>query len=194
MWRVENENSLIPLLKEIKESYNMPRQSLPKIYYQNACIEVIRTETIINKKSMTGDNIKGYIMNYNYDIDTEEDFIRTENVLKFKEIISGNKKKVFCFDIDGVIANIVENLDYSQSTPNNKIIKIINRLYERGNKIILFTARGYVSKINWEETTKKQMKKWGLKYTELIFGKPAADFYIDDKMLSLTDLVNLSIF
>ena len=29
------------------------------------------------------------------------------------------------------------------------------------------------------------MQRWGLKYHELIFGKPNADYYIDDKMLDM---------
>ena len=35
--------------------------------------------------------------------------------------------------------------------------------------------------INWENITKDQFKKWGVLYDQLIFGKPAADLYIDDK-------------
>ena len=42
--------------------------------------------------------------------------------------------------------------------------------------------------IDWSEMTKKQLDSWGLKYHELHFGKPAADFYIDDKMLALSQL------
>jgi hypothetical protein len=29
--------------------------------------------------------------------------------------------------------------------------------------------------------TKKQLKKWGLKYNKLIFGKPSYDLFVDDK-------------
>lgn len=31
--------------------------------------------------------------------------------------------------------------------------------------------------------TKKQLNKWGLKYHKLFFGKPAADYYVDDKFI-----------
>lgn len=31
--------------------------------------------------------------------------------------------------------------------------------------------------------TKKQLNKWGVKYHELIFGKPSYDILIDDKCL-----------
>ena len=56
------------------------------------------------------------------------------------------------------------------------------------NRIVLFTARGYKTGIDWEELTEMQMQKWGVKYHELIFGKPDADYYIDDKMQSLEEL------
>ena len=98
------------------------------------------------------------------------------------------KNKVFCFDIDGVIASITPNAEYNAATPIKENIKIINKLFDNGNKIILFTARGSTTGIDWRQTTESQMKEWGVRYDELKFGKPSADYYIDDKMLSLKDL------
>lgn len=68
------------------------------------------------------------------------------------------------------------------------MISIINKLYDMGNEIILLTARGYVTGIDWEEVTREQLKSWGLKYHELHFGKANADYYIDDKMLPIEEL------
>jgi len=130
--------------------------------------------------SMSGKKIMGYEMEENFDIDTEEEFKKAEEYLN---IIGGNK--TFVFDIDGVIAKIQKDLDYGMSEPNEKMIQIVNKLYNYGNKIVLFTARGYVTGKDWSEITKDQMKRWGLKYHELKFGKPNADYYIDDKMLGL---------
>ena len=180
MWYHNPDGVIVPILGDIPEAYNMPRQQLPKIYYQNANIDIVRTEVITKKHSMSGTKILGYIMEENYDIDTEEEFTRTSEILKIK---SGKKR--FVFDIDGVIALQTDDLDYSHSKPNEKMIAIINKLFEYGNQIILFTARGYVTGIDWRHVTTNQMEKWGLHYTELHFGKPNADYYIDDKMLSL---------
>ena len=36
------------------------------------------------------------------------------------------------------------------------------------------------------------MKRWGVKYHELKFGKPNADYYVDDKMLSMDRLYGLA--
>lgn len=186
MWRKDSEGLLIPIMTDIKEAYNMPRQRLPAIYYQNACIDVVRTSVIIKKGSMSGEKIKGYEMEHNFDIDTEEEFRQAEEYLK---IASGNK--TFVFDIDGVIAQFNQDLTYDKSLPNEKVIKIVNYLYEQGNKIVLFTARGYKTGIDWKETTKEQLENWGVKYHELKMGKPDADYYIDDKMLSVEAVCSL---
>lgn len=186
MWRMDGEGRITPLLGDIKEAYNMPRQQLPTIYYQNACIDIIRTRTIMEFHSMSGRYILGYKMDHNYDIDTEEEFIKADKYLK---ITSGDKK--FVFDIDGVVAEYRENLDYGNASPNQDMVSTINRLYDAGNYIVLFTARGTQTGIDWEGVTKKQMEDWGVKYHELKFGKPDADFYIDDKMLGLEELTGL---
>lgn len=82
MWFFENEQIMVPVLSEPEECYNMPRQQLRKAYYQNACIDVIRSEVILEQHSMSGKKIAGYIMNENFDIDTEEDFYRARKFLE----------------------------------------------------------------------------------------------------------------
>ena len=79
---MDEKNILSPIMKDIPECYNMPRQQLPKVYYQNACIDVFRTTVVTEKNSMTGDVIAGYQMDENYDIDTEEDFLKAAEKLK----------------------------------------------------------------------------------------------------------------
>ncbi|MFT3985945.1 MAG: acylneuraminate cytidylyltransferase, partial [Lachnospiraceae bacterium] len=178
MWLCRDMDSdfslLDPLMTDIEECYNMPRQQLPKVYYQNACIDVIRTQVITKQHSMSGKKIMGYRMNDNFDIDTAEEFKKAEEFLKIK-----NGGKRFVFDIDGVIAGFRGGLDYDAAPPNRDMIEIINRLYEWGNEIILFTARGYVTGIDWREVTERQLNDWGLHYHELHFGKPNADYYVD---------------
>lgn len=81
MWRVDDKGFLSPILTDIEEAYNMPRQQLPKVYYQNASIDVVRYSTIMNSHSMTGKNILGYVMTHNWDIDTEQDVKEVEQYL-----------------------------------------------------------------------------------------------------------------
>ena len=100
--------------------------------------------------------------------------------------MESNQPKTFCFDIDGVIMTLVDVRDYSLARPIPETVEIINELYHRGHYIILFTARGYVTKMDWTDVTIRQMKEAGVKYHELKFGKPAADYYIDDRMADLS--------
>lgn len=167
MWKQDDKGFISPILTDIAEAYNMPRQQLPQIYYQNACIDVIRTKVITEGDSMSGKKIMGYKMSHNFDIDTEEELKKAEEFLKLTE---GNH--TFVFDIDGVVAQFNETLQYDKSLPNHKMINIINYLYDHGNEIILFTARGYKTGMDWEKITQEQMKAWGVKYHELKMGKP----------------------
>lgn len=57
------------------------------------------------------------------------------------------------FDIDGTICS--QELDYSQAKPFQEIINKINKKYNEGYKIVLFTARGTETGIDWSEITIK---------------------------------------
>ena len=88
--------------------------------------------------------------------------------------------RTYVIDIDGVICNNADG-KYEEAKPNLDVIIKINNLYDKGHTIKYFTARGSATGIDWRDLTEKQFKKWGVKYHELIFGKPEADLYIDDK-------------
>lgn len=191
MWLFQDKGSdiLSPLVTcDVPEAYNAPRQKLPQVYMQNACIDVMRTTTILEKHSMTGNRIAGYRMRYDFDIDTEEEFLRAERFLLLKQALSEGKKLRICCDIDGVLAAKTPDNDYSKAYPLENNIFIINTLYKKGFYIVLFTARGYRSGIDWRDMTAWQMNKWGVHYHELLFGKPDADIYIDDKLLTISEL------
>lgn len=96
----------------------------------------------------------------------------------------GNNK-IFCIDIDGTICT--ELCQYEDAKPVKTVIKKINKLYNSGHKIILFTSRGYSSGYNWMPLLKEQMEKWGVLYHEIRQGKPFADYYIDNKAINVLD-------
>ena len=191
MWKMEG-NKLVPLmqLENIKEPYNSPRQILPKTYFQNASVDVIRTKTILEKNSLSGDSIRGYVMSDDYDIDYIEDFekaaVRIAND-KISEPTIKNKK--ICFDIDGVLATLTPGNDYSVAMPIKENISILNKLYDNDNTIVLFTARGSETGIDWKKITENQMKDWGVKYHELRFGKPGAEMFVDDRAVNINDII-----
>ena len=99
------------------------------------------------------------------------------------------KFKTICFDIDNVICKTNARREYSKSTPIKKNIKIINRAFNCGFNIILYTARymgrckGNLAEVNKQikPLTLKQLKNWGVKYHKIYFGKPSFDLFIDDK-------------
>lgn len=95
--------------------------------------------------------------------------------------------KTYVFDIDGTIVTDTDG-NYSSARPIEAAVKKLNQLYDSGNRIILMTARGMTSKIDYTEFTKKQMNEFGIKFHELIMNvKPKADFYIDDKAINAKD-------
>lgn len=96
--------------------------------------------------------------------------------------------KVIYVDVDGTICTIVSNADYEKTLPIQANIDAINRLYDNGNRIIYWTARGTATKIDWRDITEKQLQKWGVKYHELILGKPNYDLWIDDKCINTKNI------
>tara|TARA_R100000664_G_scaffold22411_1_gene31887 strand:- start:497 stop:835 length:339 start_codon:yes stop_codon:yes gene_type:complete len=97
------------------------------------------------------------------------------------------KTKTYVFDIDGTLCTNTEG-DYLKAEPLYDRIKVVNILAKK-NKIVLFTARGMGRHQNdankaieqFYELTKKQLEDWGVQYHQLFLGKPAGDYYIDDK-------------
>lgn len=87
-------------------------------------------------------------------------------------------------DIDETICYTPNNRDYSKAVPIFSRIMRINELYDNGDTIIYWTARGTRSGIDWRKITEKQFEEWGVRYHELIFGKPVYDLFIDDKNIN----------
>ncbi len=87
-------------------------------------------------------------------------------------------------DIDETICKTPDSRDYSKAVPIKKNIKKINEMYDNGDTIVYWTARGTVSGIDWREVTEKQFKEWGVKHHELRLGKPNYDLFIDDKNIN----------
>tara|TARA_B100000287_G_scaffold429995_1_gene484394 strand:- start:1102 stop:1434 length:333 start_codon:yes stop_codon:yes gene_type:complete len=98
----------------------------------------------------------------------------------------------YVFDIDGTICTKqceLQGGDYGKAEPLADRINKVNFLYDEGHTIIYMTARGMGRSDNnaakaiqqFYSFTENQLKKWNCKYHHLFLGKPAADFYVDDK-------------
>lgn len=93
---------------------------------------------------------------------------------------------IYCFDIDGTLCTNTWG-EYEKAEPIPKLIDQVNALYDRGETIVLWTARGTTTGMDWRELTERQLATWGVRYHELGFGKPQADVYVDDRGVSLDE-------
>jgi CMP-N,N'-diacetyllegionaminic acid synthase len=87
MWFIEN-GLLKPILQleGIAEPYNMPRQKLPKTYWQNGTLDITRPKTVLEKKSTMGEKIIAFEINdLAYDLDYLEDIPEIEKALELLE-------------------------------------------------------------------------------------------------------------
>jgi len=90
--------------------------------------------------------------------------------------------KTYCFDLDNTLCATPSSKKYEEAIPFKHVISYVNQLYNNGNYIKIFTARGSGSGIDWHEVTTSQLDKWKVKHHELIDkGKPHYDIFIDDK-------------
>ena len=103
----------------------------------------------------------------------------------------------YVFDLDGTLCSNTDG-EYRDATPLVTRIVVVNNLYRDGHHIVISTARGMgrsnndqeAAKSTWYEFTTEQLAKWGVLYHELHLGKPAGDFYIDDKAISDLEFFN----
>lgn len=105
--------------------------------------------------------------------------------------IFGKKKsvtpKIYVFDLD---KTILDGPDYYNSTPLPGTVEKINSLYDEGNTIIIYTARGATTGLNWYRVTKESLEKYGIKHHELRMGKLNYDVWVDDKAINNKDFFN----
>lgn len=111
--------------------------------------------------------------------------------------------KVIRIDIDETICHYPDGKRiYENAVPLQDKIDIFNQLYNDGNTIIYWTARGSGRVIDGKELTdeemsdrkcylkqlsEQQLNQWNVLRHEIIVGKPAFDLLIDDKALSAYD-------
>tara|TARA_Y100000589_G_C27009863_1_gene570384 strand:+ start:40 stop:411 length:372 start_codon:yes stop_codon:yes gene_type:complete len=114
------------------------------------------------------------------------------------------RDKIIAFDLDDVLCTRTSNEGdiekYKSCLPNVKMISILNKCYEEGYKIVIYTARGMsVNKgnihdiySNLYELTISQLDKWGIAYHQLVMGKLHFDLLIDDKVVNSSQIKTFS--
>jgi len=114
-----------------------------------------------------------------------------------------NKLKTIAFDLDDVICSRPEGVEhfginkYDLCVPNEDMVKLVNQLYDDGNNIVIYTARGMsqcegdidkVYELLYDKTT-SCLKNWNVNYHKLVMGKIHYDILIDDKCIN-SDKIN----
>jgi len=103
------------------------------------------------------------------------------------------ESKRYCFDLDNTLVTFPKvHGDYSTVEPIEKNINMLKHLKNKGNTIIIHTARkmkssnGNIGKVMQSigKITIDTLEKFDIPYDELYFGKPYADYYIDDLAVS----------
>lgn len=112
--------------------------------------------------------------------------------------IKDGKKLRVCFDLDGTLVTDPQiSGDYQSVKPINKNIDFLKYLKSLGHEILIYTARrmrthnGNVGKLMKDigKITLDTLDDFGIPYDEIYFGKPYADYYIDDRAINVyTDL------
>jgi len=119
-------------------------------------------------------------------------------VIEFCRNNTINTSLKFCFDLDNTLVTYPKvNGDYTTVEPIQRNIDFLSHLKSQGHYVIIHTARrmkthnGNVSKVIKDigRITLDTLDKFKIQYDELCFGKPYADFYIDD--LAVNSFSNL---
>lgn len=116
-----------------------------------------------------------------------------KNNLNSGKCIGLTKKLRICFDLDNTLVTYPSIPgDYSTVKPIKENINLLKNLKNAGHEIIIYTARrmathhhniGRVMR-DIAKITLDTLDTLGIEYDEIIFGKPIADIYIDDRALN----------
>lgn len=106
--------------------------------------------------------------------------------------------KIYAFDLDDTLCRRDTNLEhlgpdkYKHCVPIPNMIEKVNKIYDEGNTVYIYTARGMgqfkgdLIKVynSLYCLTLNSLEEWGIKHHGLIMGKLHYDFLIDDKAMS----------
>ena len=108
---------------------------------------------------------------------------------------------IYAFDLDDTLCTRSTDLEhlgpdkYKHCIPIHKMIEKVNKLYNDGHTIYIYTARGMgqfkgdLVKVynNLYVLTLDSLKEWGVKHHGLIMGKLHYDLLIDDKSIGKSE-------
>ncbi|WP_421945854.1 hypothetical protein [Pedobacter sp.] len=91
-------------------------------------------------------------------------------------------------DLDGTICTEERTYSRAMAKPLPNAVDSINKLYEEGNTIIIYSARTWME----YEMTIDWLTKNDVKFHQLILGKPIGDVWIDDRAIGFDGWDNVN--
>ena len=89
-----------------------------------------------------------------------------------------------CFDLDNTLVTYpTVPGDYTSVKPIPNMIQLLERLHKEGHEIIIHTTRS-IKSTEFATITIQTLEQFNIPYDELIFGKPCADIYINDRAMN----------
>jgi len=93
---------------------------------------------------------------------------------------------IISVDLDGLLCRSIQQEKYAQALPLKENIAKVNRLHEKGHRIVVYTARGWYL----YDITAKWLVGNGVEFDQLVMGKLYAHMYIDDLNFTLDEALH----
>ena len=184
-------NDATSLLKYATQATDRVNDSSTEIYMSSVVQGAIDDSVVFHNHSILADN---YIC-----VGTPSQLYSFNNSVAVCPMLNSNftvPKKRICFDLDSTLVyRPTTPGDYNTCRPIQENIDMCNYLKTLNHYIIIHTARrmrthngnvgGVIKDIG--KLTLDSLHSLNIRYDELIFGKPYADVYIDDKSINAND-------
>ncbi len=180
MWTRADDGLLTPVADLDCEAWNAPRQRLPAVYLQNACIDAVRSRVLREQGSMTGRRIHGYLMTADHDVDTHADLERLG--------AGGPRRRHFRIALDGVLAHAAENIEAAE--PRRDVVAAVERLHAAGHRITVHAAERAP-----EPVARAWLQRWAVPFDSLecsAAAGSAADYLVDTRALDLATFLEIA--
>ncbi len=90
--------------------------------------------------------------------------------------------------MDGTICTEERTYSRSMAKPLENAVESINELYDEGHTIIIYSARAWME----YEMTVDWLSRHGVKYHQLMLGKPVGDVWIDDRAIAFNGWIGVN--
>jgi len=178
-------------LNDFLQEYSFPHIDFMSLDVEGSEYEVFKTlhkkywpDTIVFEYNTLGSfdfRLKKYLQDSGY----YKELHRTPSNFIFGTKRDEKSKRIGV-DIDGTLTVETRGLNFENRTPRLDIIRQINKWFNEGHTITLFSSRLNSDKVD----TMRWLLKYGVKHHTLILNKPVFDVYIDDISIKPEEILN----